>query len=121
MIDTQIKNIADNFVRALLATPEVIEYLEALNKYESDEELAKLTDKYYTLSVEFQKKQYDGTLTQLEITELRRLASEIQNYPAYIELIEKQNKVKELLQGLNDIISNEISMDFARLAAPSTC
>ena len=121
MIDTQIKYIADDFIRALQSTPAVIEYLAALNKYESNEELARLTEKYYSLSAEFQKKQYEGTLTQPEIAELRRLVAEIQNNPLNKELAEKQNIVKELLQEINGVISNEISMDFAKLAALSTC
>jgi len=121
MIDKQIKYIADDFVRAIQSTPEAIEYLTALNEYESDEELAGLTEKYYTLSAEFQKKQYDGTLTQEEIAELRRLVAEIQNNPLNKEFIEKQNTLKEILQGINGVISSEISMDFAKLAAPSTC
>ena len=120
-MEKQIEYVADDFVRALQATPEVIEYLGALDKYESDEELSSLTEKYYTLSAEFQKKQYDGTLTQPEIAELRRLASKIQNNSLNKELAEKQNSVKEILQSCNASISNEISMDFAKLAAPSTC
>lgn len=121
MIDIQIKNIADNFIRALQSTPEVIEYAEALTKYENDEEISSLTERYYSLSAEFQKKQYDGTLTQSEIAELRKLASKIQNNSLNIELAEKQNNIKIILQGCNAAISNEISMDFAKLAAPSTC
>lgn len=121
MLDTQIKYIADDFVRALQSTPETIDYLAALDKYESDEELSGLTEKYYTLSADFQKKQYDGTLTQSEIAELRRLASKIQNNVLNRELAEKQNNVKEIFQGCNAVISKEISMDFAKLAAPSTC
>jgi cell fate (sporulation/competence/biofilm development) regulator YlbF (YheA/YmcA/DUF963 family) len=121
MIDTQIKYVADDFIRTLQSIPEVIEYLSVLNKYESNEELSGLTEKYYSLSAEFQKKQYDGTLTQPEIAELRRLVNTIQNNPLNKELVEKQNILKELLQEINGVISAEISMDFAKLAAPSTC
>jgi len=120
MIETQIKYITDEFVRSLQSTPEVIEYIDALNNYESDMELSSLTEKYYSLSAEFQKKQYDGTLTQPEIAELRVLASRIQNNKVNKELAEKQNSVKEILRGCNATISNEISMDFAKLAAPTS-
>ncbi len=121
MIDKQLQYIADDFIRALQSSSEVIEYSNALNDYENDKELSDLTEKYYSLSSDFQKKQYEGTLTQHEITELRDLASKIQNNPLNRELAEKQNSVKEILQGCNVIISNEIAMDFAKLAAPSTC
>lgn len=121
MIDTQLKNIADNFIRSLQSIPEVIEYITALESYENDEEIKILTDKYYSLSAEFQKKQYDGTLTQEEINELRTIGKKIQNNPLNLNLAEKQNNIKSILQECNVNISNEISMDFAKLAAPSSC
>jgi len=121
MIDTQLKNIADNFIRSLQSIPEVIEYLTALESYENDEEIKILTDKYYSLSAEFQKKQYDGTLTQEEINELRTIVTKIQTNPLNLNLAEKQNNIKSILQECNVNISNEISMDFAKLAAPSSC
>jgi cell fate (sporulation/competence/biofilm development) regulator YlbF (YheA/YmcA/DUF963 family) len=121
MIEAQIKYIADGFIRALQSTQEVIEYLDTLSKYENDEEINSLTKKYYSLSSEFQKKQYNGTLTQDEISEIRTLANMIQNNSLNIELAEKQNSIKNILQGCNATISNEISMDFAKLSAQSTC
>lgn len=121
MIDTQTKFIADNFIRSLQAMPEVMEYLDALSNYENDKEINSLTEKYYTLSGEFQKKQYDGTLTQEEISELRSIGTVIQTNPLNINLAEKQNNIKSILQECNENISNEILMDFAKLAAPSSC
>ncbi|MFN7015471.1 MAG: YlbF family regulator, partial [Bacteroidia bacterium] len=121
MIDNQTKFVADNFIRSLQAMPEIIDYLDALSAYENDNEINSLTERYYTLSSEFQKKQYDGTLTQKEISELRQIVSKIQSNPLNINLAEKQNDIKSILQECNVNISNEISMDFAKLAAPSSC
>ena len=121
MIEMQVKNIADEFIRSVLSVPEVIEYLSALNKYENNEEITSLTEKYYSLSADFNKKQYDGTLTEEEINELRRITAEIKNNPLNIELADKQNIVKGILQGYNANISIEISMDFAKLSAPRVC
>ncbi len=121
MLETQIKNIADNFIRSLQSLPEVKEYLTALDNYEKDKEIKNLTDKYYMLSAEFQKKQFDGTLTQEEINELRTIGTKIQNNPLNLILAEKQNNIKSILQECNENISNEILMDFAKLAAPSSC
>lgn len=120
-MEKQIEYVAEEFVRALQATPVVTEYTEALAKVEGNEEISNLTEKYYSLSAEFQKKQYDGTLTQEEINELRTLASKIQNNALNVELADKQNLLKIILQGCNANISNEISMDFAKLSAPSGC
>ena len=120
MIDNQTIFVADNFIRALQAMPEVIDYLDALSAYENDAEINSLTEKYYSLSGEFQKKQYEGTLTQEEINELREIVSKVQTNPLNINLVEKQNALKNILQECNAAISNEISMDFAKLAAPAS-
>ncbi|MGQ9643743.1 MAG: YlbF family regulator [Ignavibacterium sp.] len=120
MIDNQTIFVADNFIRTLQAMPEIIDYLDALSAYENDAEINSLTEKYYSLSGEFQKKQYEGTLTQEEINELREIASKIQTNPLNINLAEKQNALKNILQECNAAISNEISMDFAKLAAPAS-
>lgn len=119
-MEKQIEYVADDFVRALQSVPEVIEYLDALSKYENDEEINNLTEKYFSLANEFQKKQYEGTLTQEEINEIRTIASQIQNDPLNTELTKTQNQIKEILQQCNVTISNEISMDFAKLAAPAS-
>lgn len=119
-MDKQIEYVADEFVRALQATPEVINYLDALSKYENDKRINSLIEKYSTLANEFQKKQYEGTLTQEEINEIRTIAFEIQNDPINTELTKAQNQIKEILQQCNVTISNEISMDFAKLAAPAS-
>ena len=120
-MEKQIEYVADDFVRALQATPEVIGYTEALAKFENNEEITRLTEKYDSLALDFQRKQYDGTLTQEEINELRTLALKIQKNSFNTELDEKENLLKNILKGCNATISNEISMDFAKLAAPSTC
>ncbi|MGK9476422.1 YlbF family regulator [Melioribacter sp. OK-6-Me] len=121
MIDNQIKFITDNFIRSFQAVPEVIDYLDALSAYENDKEINDLVDKYYLLSSQLQEKQYDGTLEQEDINELSEIASKIQNNPLNVKLAEKQNNLKSILQECNEAISNEISMDFAKLAAPSSC
>jgi len=121
MIDIQIKNIADIFIRSLQSLPEVIEYYDTLSKYENDDEMKVLTQKYYLLSSEIQKKQYDGNLTQEKIDELRSIIQKIQNNPINIELYEKQNNLRNILIECNNLISDELGMDFAKLVAPSTC
>lgn len=119
-MEKQIEYVANDFVRALQSVPEVIEYLDALSKYENDEDINNLTEKYSLLTNEFQKKQFEGNLTQEEIDEIRTIASQIQNNPLNNELTKKQNQIKEILQQCNVTISNEISMDFAKLAAPAS-
>ncbi len=119
-MDNQIKLIADQFVNRLFAVPEVIEYNEALDKYENNEEIKSLTKKYNSLAAGFQKKQYDGSLTQEEITEMRSLVNSIRSNPLENEIQDKQAQLVSILQECNDEISSILTMDFAKVAAPSS-
>lgn len=121
IVEKQIEYLANDFIRALQAMPQVNEYIEAYYNFINDTEIVALTEKYNLLSVEFREKQYEGTLTQEEISELRMLTSEIHGNIINIKYAEKQNNLKIILRECNVSISNEISMDFAKLAAPSTC
>jgi cell fate (sporulation/competence/biofilm development) regulator YlbF (YheA/YmcA/DUF963 family) len=119
-MDSQIKSIADQFVNRLFAVPEVIDYNETLDKYENNEEIKTLTEKYNSLAAGFQQKQYDGTLTQEEITEMRALVNSIRSHPLEIEIQNKQALLVGILQECNDELSSVLNMDFAKLAAPSS-
>ncbi len=121
MLDSLIQKKADNLIDAIQSLPETKEFLEALEKYENDEELKSLRERYFLLSEEFQRKQYEGTLTQSEILELRQIATKFQNNHLTVNLLEKQEKLEAILRKINNVISSEISMDFARLASPSSC
>jgi len=113
-MEKKIEYVADYFVNALNALPEVMEYTEALSRYENDEEVTQLSDKYFSLAQTFQKKQYEGTLTQEEIAELRLVAAKLQNNPLSIELAEKQRELVKVLQECNYEISNIAGMDFCK-------
>jgi cell fate (sporulation/competence/biofilm development) regulator YlbF (YheA/YmcA/DUF963 family) len=119
-MDSQIKSIADQFVNRLFAVPEVIDYNETLDKYENNEEIKTLTEKYNSLAAGFQQKQYDGTLTQEEITEMRALVNSIRSHPLEIEIQNKQALLVGILQECNDELSSVLNMDFAKIAAPSS-
>lgn len=119
-MDNQIKIIADQFVNRLFALPEVIDYNETLDKYENNEEIKSLKEKYNSLAADFQKKQYDGTLTQEEINEMRTIVNKIRSNILELEVQEKQAALVGILQECNDEISSVLNMDFAKIAAPST-
>lgn len=119
-MDNQIKSIADQFVNRLFAVPEIIGYNEALDKYENNEEIQGLIEKYNSLSSEFQQKQYVGTLTQEEINEMRSLINSIRSHPLENEIQNKQALLAGILQECNDEISSVLNMDFAKIAAPSS-
>ncbi|MHB1686424.1 MAG: YlbF family regulator [Ignavibacteriaceae bacterium] len=119
-MNNQIKSIADQFVNRLFAVPEVIEYNETLGKYENNEEIKSLTGRYNSLAVDFQKKQYDGSLTQEEINEMRSIVSKLRSHPLENEIQNKQSELVGVLHECNDEISSVINMDFAKIAAPSS-
>lgn len=119
-MNNKIKLITDQFVTRLFAMPEVIEYKASLLKYENNEEIKTLTERYRLLSVDFQKKQHNGTLTQEEINEVRSIVSKLRSHPLQSEIQNKQAELIGVLQECNNEISSVINMDFTKIAAPAS-
>ncbi len=115
-MNSQLANIADDFVRKLFSIQEVIEYSEALEKYNNDLNLKSKIGRYNKLVEEIQNNQKSGNASTELVRELNSISTELQFDPLYKLIIEKQIKLKTFLQKCNDEISSAIGMDFARLA-----
>lgn len=115
-MDTQLANIADDFVKKLFSIQEVIEYSEAIEKYNQDTKLKSKIERYNKLVEEIQANQKMGKDSTELVKELNSISTELQFDPLYKEIIERQIKLKTFLQKCNDEISSAIGMDFARLA-----
>ncbi len=119
-MDVQLKNIADDFVKKLFSIQEVIEYNAAIDKYNQDTNLKSKIERYNRLVDEIQNNQNSGKDTTGLVNELNSISSELQFDPLYKEIIEKQIKLKTVLQKCNDEISSAIGMDFARLVSSAS-
>ena len=73
MIDITVQESADEFVRVLAESAVVSAFQDAKASLEGDKELSALRNQHARMSRQFRSKQFDGTLTQEEISELRTL------------------------------------------------
>jgi len=119
MIDITLKEAADEFVRVLAASPVVTAFQEAKAGMESDETLPALRDQYTRLVEQFQRKQFDGTLTQQDISKLRTLNNQVSTHPASIRFVESRDKALAMLSGCNQAMGTLLGFDFAANAAPA--
>jgi len=119
-MDVQLKNIADDFVKKLFSIEEVIDYSDAIEKYNQDSNLQSKINRYNYLVEETQKNQKHGNSSPELVKEINSIAAELQFHPLYKEIIDKQIKLKELLRKCNDEISSALGMDYARLTTSAS-
>ena len=119
MIDVTLKEAADEFVRVLAASPVVTAFQEAKASMESDETLSGLRDQHAQLVEQFQRKQFDGTLAQADISTLRTLHNQVSTHPATIRFVESKDKALAMLSSCNQAMSELLGFDFAANAAPA--
>lgn len=115
-----IKLSANQFADALKESYPVREYIKAVDNYKNDEEINQLTEKYYTMSADFQKIQKERNITQEERDEMKSIIDNLNSHILTSNVKNAENKMLDLLIKCNDEISAVINMDFANLAAPSS-
>jgi cell fate (sporulation/competence/biofilm development) regulator YlbF (YheA/YmcA/DUF963 family) len=119
MIDTALQESADEFVRVLAASPVVSAFRESKASMVGDEELSALRDQHARLAEEFRTKQFDGTLTQEDISKQRTLYKRVTTHPANIRFVAARDEALELLRSCNHAMSGLLGFDFAANAAPA--
>lgn len=121
MLNEQLKNKINSFVQSLKKRDSYIEYEKWMTANNNDEKLNSLRKEFGKLRKHFIENQNNGNVTQEEINRLRELQSELNSHPIVTKLINSQNDLIPMLQLCNQRISEEIGLDFAQNAAPSSC
>jgi len=119
MIDITVQESADEFVRVLAESPVVSAFQDAKASLEGDEELSALRNQHARMSEQFRSKQFDGTLSQEEISKLRTLYTRVSTHPANVRFAAAREEVLELLGSCNETMSSLLGFDFAANAAPA--
>lgn len=110
-----------SFADSLSATPEFSEYDAAQQAFQQDDAARDLLTRLQTLSHELGKKQQENELTDEDIELYQSLKSEFTENKAVAELQQQENRLTETMRACNHEISQELGLDFAANAAPSSC
>lgn len=119
MIDRAVQESADEFVRVLAASPVVSAFQEATASLEGDEELTALRNQHVKMTEQFRSKQFDGSLTQEDISNLRAMFERVSKHPLNVQFAAARNEALRLLGSCNEAMSSLLGFDFAANAAPA--
>jgi cell fate (sporulation/competence/biofilm development) regulator YlbF (YheA/YmcA/DUF963 family) len=119
MIDRELQESADQFVRALEENPIVSAFREAKTSMEQDKELSALRDQHARMSLQFRSKQFDESFTQEDISNLRTLFGQVSTHPLNVRFVDARDEILLLLGDCNKAMSSLLGFDFAANAAPA--
>ena len=119
MIEITVQESADEFVRVLAASAAVRAFQEAKASVARDEEFFALSSQQARMAAQFRSKQFDGTLTQEDISKQRMLYKQVTTHPTNVRYVAARDEVLELLQSCNEAMSSLLGFDFASNAAPA--
>ena len=119
MIDIQLKNAAEEFVRYLRSSRTVKEFQTVQGIYQNNPEIKKLREEYISLSRQFQQKQSAGTQSPGDIDAIRKIQKSLSGHPVSVRYAKAQQAMIMLMQNCNGVMSEVLGFDFAATAAPA--
>lgn len=121
-LDANVEAAAREFALKLRQAPPIVEFWEAKEQMEADEEaqrlLADLQDRQQRLLL---KQQNGGDITQGEIDALRRLQREAQIHPLIAAYFRAQQIAQAYLPDVNYEISQILGFDLGALSGAGSC
>lgn len=121
-LDANVEAAAREFALKLRQAPPIVEFWEAKEQMEADEEaqrlLADLQDRQQRLLL---KQQNGGDITQGEIDALRRLQREAQIHPLISAYFRAQQIAQAYLPDVNYEISQILGFDLGALSGAGSC
>lgn len=110
---------AEALGRAIRLSPEWRDLEAARAAFEADRELMALVERYRTLSARWRAAKAEGrALSGSEAVELANLQEKIQRHTLSLRQQDAIAALVGLLQQANQVISQELGLDFAASAAP---
>ena len=121
MLNTQLHNDAERFLKALANSLEMKSYLKAKIEFQGNPELGEVRKRFSEKQTEIRIKQTAGTLTQEDIESVRSLQNKLNSHPITIRYTQNRNAMVNQLHDCNQAISQVLGFDFAAAAAPPSC
>ncbi len=117
-LDTKITEAADRFAGALEQCSESRAYREAVERVETDAEFSRLRRELGEAAGRYNAAHADGTVTHEMIAQVQQLQQLVQFHEVNRDFRDAESLLKERFAACNELISEQIGFDFARIAAP---
>jgi len=114
--DSRVEKLATEFGEAITALPVYQRFEEAKTAVESDDEAQAAIEEFESIREEYMLARQTGQADQEALRELQAAQEELHDLPVMSEYLEVQSELELRLQELNEIVSEELAVDFGEKA-----
>ena len=111
-----VDELATELGEAISQLPIYQRYLEAKAKVENDADAQRAIEEFEQLREEFQMARQTGQATQEDLRKVQEAQEELHDIASMSEYLEVQNELELRLQEINEIVSDELAVDFGQKA-----
>jgi len=111
-----VDELASELGEAISGLPVYQRYLEAKAKVENDADAQRAIEEFEQLREEFQMARQTGRATQEDLRQVQEAQADLHDIPTMSEYLEVQNELELRLQEINEIVSEQLDVDFGQKA-----
>ena len=114
--DDRVDELATEFGEAITEMPIYQRFAEAKRAVEADEEAQERIQKFEAIREDFQLARQTGQATEEDLRELQNAQEELHELDVMSDYLAAQSELELRLQELNEIVSDELVVDFGQKA-----
>jgi len=115
-VETDVETLATEFGEAITELPLYQRFVEAKDAVENDERAQAQIQEFESIREEFMLARQTGQADQESLRELQAAQEELHDIPVMSEYLKLQSELELRLQELNELISDELVVDFGEKA-----
>ncbi|MBX0323131.1 YlbF family regulator [Halomicroarcula sp. F13] len=112
----RVDELATEFGEAIAELPVYQRFVEAKEAVENDDEAQEAIQEFEQIREEFQLARQTGRASQEDLRELQNAQEDLHDIPVMSDYLEVQNELELRLQELNEIVSEQLAVDFGQKA-----
>ncbi|WP_276271723.1 YlbF family regulator [Haloarcula litorea] len=112
----RVEELATEFGEAITELPVYQRYVEAKEAVENHEEAQEAIQEFEQLREEFQLARQTGRASQEDLRQLQAAQEDLHDIPVMSDYLQVQNELELRLQELNEMVSDELVVDFGQKA-----
>jgi cell fate (sporulation/competence/biofilm development) regulator YlbF (YheA/YmcA/DUF963 family) len=111
-----VDELATELGESIAQLPVYQRYLQAKAKVENDADAQRAIEEFEQLREEFQMARQTGQATQEDLRKVQEAQEELHNIASMDEYLEVQNELEGRLAAINDLVSDQLKVDFGEKA-----
>jgi cell fate (sporulation/competence/biofilm development) regulator YlbF (YheA/YmcA/DUF963 family) len=115
-VDSHVEELATEFGEAITQLPVYQRFADAKEAVENDEEAQEKIEEFESIREEFMLARQTGQADQEALRELQSAQEELHSLPVMSEYLEVQSELELRLQELNEVVSEQLVVDFGEKA-----